>query len=197
MRLLADIAVLGGERAGILRRPLQHRLQVLEVEQQQALLVGDLEDDVEHAFLGVVELQQAGHQHGADLGHGGAHRMALVAEQVPEDRREGAARVAVDLELLGALDGVRIVAAGLADARQVAFDVGHEDRHAIGRETLGQGLQGHRLAGAGRAGDQAVPVAVFQQEKLVGVARSHEDRGIVAHAVSFGRTNDFSQRCGA
>src|SRR5260221_487481 len=67
--LLADIAVLGGERAGILRRPLQHALQVLEIEQQQSLLVGDLEDDVQNAFLGVVELQQAGHQHRTDLGY--------------------------------------------------------------------------------------------------------------------------------
>src|SRR4029450_5465593 len=34
-RLLAHIAVLGGERGGILGDVLEHRLQVLEVEQQQ------------------------------------------------------------------------------------------------------------------------------------------------------------------
>jgi hypothetical protein len=102
--LLADVAVLGGERARVLGGPLQHRLQVLEVEQQQALLVGDLEDDVENALLRVVELQQAGHQDGTDLGHCGAHRMALVAEQVPVDCREGAADIAVDLELPGPFD---------------------------------------------------------------------------------------------
>ena len=49
-------------------------------------------------------------------------------------------------------------AAGLADAGQVALDVGHEDRHADFREVFGQGLQGHGLAGAGGAGDQAVAV---------------------------------------
>ena len=115
--------------------------------------------------------------------HRRAHRMALLAEQVPVDRREGAALVAVDLELLGALDGAGIVAARLADARQVALHVGHEDRHAIGGEALGERLQGHRLAGAGRARDQAMAVAVLQQEILVGVARAHEDRCVVAHAV--------------
>jgi len=123
--------------------------------------------------------------------------MSLVAEQVPIDRRKGTALVAVDLELLGALDGARIVGAGLAHAREVSLHVGHEHRHAVGREAFGDRLQGHGLAGAGCAGDQAVPVGIFQEEKLVGVARSHEDRGIVAHAVSFARTIDFSQRCGA
>jgi hypothetical protein len=196
-RLLADVAVLGGERACVLGRPLQHGLQVLEVEQQQSLLVGDLEDDVQNAFLRVVELQQAGHQHGADLRHCRAHRMALLAEQVPVDRREGPAGIAFDLELLGTLDGARIVAAGLADARQVAFDVGHEDRNAVGGKTLGDRLQGHGLAGPGGAGDQAVPIGVFQEKKLVGVARAHEDRRVVAHAVSIGRTFDFSQSYGA
>ena len=46
-----------GELAGVVADVLQHRAQVLEVEQQQAVVVGDLEDDVEHAFLRVVELR--------------------------------------------------------------------------------------------------------------------------------------------
>src|SRR5215211_2514120 len=90
-----------------------------------------------------------------------------------------------------------ISVAVLADARQVAFDVGHEDRHAVGGKTLGDRLQGHGLAGPGGAGDQAVSVGVFQEEKLVGVAHTYEDRRIVAHAVSIGRTFDFSQSYGA
>jgi hypothetical protein len=106
---LADIAVLGRQAARILRRPLQHGLQVLEVEQQQALLVGDLEDDVEDALLRLVELQQARHQDRPDLAHRRAHRMALGAEQVPVERREGAARIAADLELLRALDRLGFV----------------------------------------------------------------------------------------
>ena len=41
---------------------LQHRAQVLDVEQQQAGVVGDLERQVQHAFLRVVQLQQAREQ---------------------------------------------------------------------------------------------------------------------------------------
>ncbi len=107
--------------------------------------------------------------------------MALVTEQVPEHRREGAALVAVELELLGTLLRLGIVAAHGGDARQVAFDVGHEDRHAGRREAFGDGLQAHGLAGAGGARDQAVAIAVFQEQVLVGLARADQDRCVVCH----------------
>jgi len=44
------------------------------------------------------------------------------------------------------------------DAGEVALDVGHEDRHADARESLGEQLERDRLACAGRAGDEAVAV---------------------------------------
>ena len=83
---LGDIAVLGRQIGGILGAMDQHRLQVVEVEQQQALLVGDPEGDVEHAFLRLVEVHQPREQQRPHFGDGGADRMALLAEQVPEDR---------------------------------------------------------------------------------------------------------------
>ena len=39
--------------------PSSRGLQVLEVEERQLFLVGDLEGDVEHAFLRVVEIHEA------------------------------------------------------------------------------------------------------------------------------------------
>ena len=69
--------------------------------------------------------------------------------------------------------------AGRAQPRQVALHVGHEHRHARGREAFGQDLQGHRLAGAGGAGDQPVAVGLSQQQMLrrlpVGAGAPHED----------------------
>ena len=50
------------------------------------------------------------------------------------------------------------------NAGQVALDVGGKHRHAGIGKALGQDLQRHRLAGAGRAGDQAVAVGVFQRQ---------------------------------
>ena len=72
---LGDVAVLGGQLApSSLGDVRQQRAQVLEVEQQQALVVGDLEGDVEHALLRVVELEQARQQQRPHLGDGGADR---------------------------------------------------------------------------------------------------------------------------
>jgi hypothetical protein len=62
------------------------------------------------------------------------------------------------------------MAAFLADAGQVALDVGHEHRHADARETLGHGLKGDGLAGARGAGDQAVPVGQAGQQMAFGGA---------------------------
>ena len=44
-RLLGDIAVGGGQLVGALGAIGQHRLQIVEVEQQQPVLVGDVEGD--------------------------------------------------------------------------------------------------------------------------------------------------------
>ncbi len=54
--------------------------------------------------------------------------------------------------------------AGRAEAGEVALDVGEEHRHADGGELLGQALQGHGLAGAGGAGDQAVAIGQRGQQ---------------------------------
>ena len=61
--------------------------KILQVEQQQSLLVGDAERDVEHAFLHLVEVQQSRQQQRSHFDDGGADRMALLAEQIPEHRR--------------------------------------------------------------------------------------------------------------
>ena len=141
----------------VLGDELQQRAQVLQVEQQQALLVGDAEGDVEHALLRVVEIEQAREQQRPHLGHGGAHPVPLLAEQVPEHDGE-LVRHVVDADLLGALDQRLLAVAGRGDAGEIALDVGGEDRNARVGEAFRQHLQRHGLAGAGGAGDQAVAV---------------------------------------
>ena len=70
------------------RDEAEHSAQILEIEEQQPLLVGDAEADVEHALLHVVEVHQARQQQRTHLGDGGADRMPLLAEQVPEHNRK-------------------------------------------------------------------------------------------------------------
>ena len=54
---------------------------------------------------------------------------------------------------------------GGRQAGEVAFDVGQKHRHAEAREVVGEHLQRHGLAGAGRAGDQAVAIGERQDER--------------------------------
>jgi hypothetical protein len=173
----ADVAVLGGELAGVVAHVLQHGAQVLQVQQQHAVVVGDLEHQVEHAGLGLVEVEHAAQQQRPHVGDGGAHRVALLAEDVPQRGRAGQRFGNLDAALLEDAGHLGAYGAGLADAGQVALDVGHEDRHADFREILGQGLQGDGLAGAGGAGDQAVAVRQAGQQFALGLGIAGDEQG--------------------
>ena len=74
----------------------------------------------------------------------------------------GSGRVVVDADLGDALEQFVVRRPGDGQAGNVAFHVGHEDRHADAGEAFGQRHQRHRLAGAGRAGDQAVAIRVLR-----------------------------------
>ena len=69
---------------------LQHGLQIFQVEQQNAVVVGDLEDQRHDACLGVVQIQDAADEQRAHLRNRGADGMALLAEDVPEGDRTAA-----------------------------------------------------------------------------------------------------------
>ena len=73
-----------------------------------------------------------------------------------------------------ALGDLRVAAAGRADPGQIAFDVGHEHRHADSRELLGERLQRDGFAGARGAGDQAVSIRERRQQRQLGRSRSSQ-----------------------
>jgi hypothetical protein len=157
--------VTGAQVLGVLRSVGQRGLQVLEVQQQQALGVGGLEDHVQRALLHVVQLQHPREQHRPHLRDGGADRVALLPEQVPEHHRR---RGRMQLEAHGLGPGQHLVIGGARrrHAAQVALHVGGEHRHAGVGQALGDHLQGDGLAGAGGAGHQAVPVGAVQPQQL-------------------------------
>src|SRR3546814_5092234 len=76
-RSTADVAVGGHQGLRVLRHEGKQRAQVLEVEQQQAVVVSHLERDGEHDRLGLVELQLARQQTRPDLRDRRAQRMSL------------------------------------------------------------------------------------------------------------------------
>ena len=71
--------MLGRELAGVLAHVQQHGAQVCQVEPQQAVVVGESEDELHHALLGLGEREHAGQQQPAHVVDGGVHRVALGA----------------------------------------------------------------------------------------------------------------------
>ena len=65
----------------------EHRLQIVEVEQQQSFFIGKTEDDVEHAFLRLVQVHQTSQQQWPHFANRGPDRVALLAVEIPEYRR--------------------------------------------------------------------------------------------------------------
>ncbi len=98
-------------------------------------------------------------QHGPEGGHGRAHRHARSRAR-PELRNSAGKPVGVHVggRLLGPRADPLAVGPRRTHAGDVALDVGQEHRDARGRQLLGDELQRLGLAGAGGAGDQAVPV---------------------------------------
>ena len=91
----------------------------LEIEQQQGVVVGDLEDQLQHPDWVGLRLSRRASSKGPHVGDRGPHRMARFAEHIPEHGRVGTRLVLVDAdcsepfhELLGGHPGG-------ADARQV------------------------------------------------------------------------------
>ena len=83
--------------------------------------------------------------------------MALLAEHVPEHRRE-LVGLEIETHLSGALENEVLALADFGDTGQVALDIGREHGNTGAGKALRHHLQRHGLAGPGRAGDKAVPI---------------------------------------
>src|SRR5690606_35568607 len=73
------IPIAGAQLRGAVAYRLQHGAQILEVKQQQAFLVGHSEDNVQNAFLRIVQFEHAGQQEWAHIGNRCTQRVALGA----------------------------------------------------------------------------------------------------------------------
>ena len=166
-RLDTDQAIAGGNVLAFFGDQAEQGAQVFQIQQQQAAVVGQLEHDIQHAGLGVVEFQDAAQQGRAHLADRGPHRMAELAVDVPEHHRVGFVAVVRVAHQREALLDLLVHGACGGQSGHVALHVGHEHRHADPRKTFRQCHQGHGLAGAGGARDQAMAVAELRQQMHV------------------------------
>ena len=150
------IAVLGSIFRRVLSHEVEHGAEVLEVYQEKAVVIGNLEDDVENARLGLVQVHQAAQHIRSHAGNGGTHGVALLPVHV-----EKAHRTALELRILYAeLRQALLYEAGklayLRDAAEVSLHIGHETGYAGLAESLCQHLQGNGFTGTGGTGDESV-----------------------------------------
>ena len=163
----------------------EHRLEIVQVEQQQPFFIRDVEGDGHHPLLHVVQVHEARQQQRPHLADRGADRMPLLPEQVPELHRQGAVRPVGEADLRRARrEGLMRPGSGgtgHGEAGQVALHIRDEARHPRRRKAFDDPLQGHGLAGAGRPRDQAMAIGTLQVEPLrLPAARTDEDA--VRHA---------------
>ena len=105
----------------MLANVLEHRAQVFQVEQRKARIVCDLEDEVEHARLDVVELEHARQHQRAHVGHRGPHGVAALAVHIPQRDGAGGPLRLVQAALLQARLELVVRLAGLRNAGQITF----------------------------------------------------------------------------
>ena len=159
-RLRGDVAVFHAVIVAVIVHIVQQRAEILEIVEQQSAVVRDAENDLQHALLRLCKAENAGEQLRTHLAHGGAHGVAAGLVDVPEHGGVAAVgKFAGELEALDALAHVLAVRAGGADTGNVALYIAQENRHARVGEGFRQHLHRDGFAGAGRTGDQAVPVA--------------------------------------
>jgi hypothetical protein len=141
-------AMTGAIGTGVIAEVAQQLLQILEIEQQQSLVVGDAEGDREHPC---------------------PQRMALLTQHIPEFHRAGGEGSPRQPQLLAPLAECRLLLTRRRQAGEITLHVGQQGGHTDPADLLHQPLQGHRLAGARGAGDQAVAVGEGHRDgSLVG-----------------------------
>ena len=97
-RLRADETVACRNVLPVFGDEAEQRAQIVEVEQQQAAIVGQRERDLERAELRVAEIQNPAEQRRPKLADGRANGMAGLAVQIPEHDGVRFRRVSFDAD---------------------------------------------------------------------------------------------------
>ena len=145
-RSLGDAAVVAQGGRPLAGEVVEHRAQILEVEQRQLPVVAVLEHQGQHARLGVVEAQHLAERQRSERRDGGAQLGPQRAAQAQQLDRE-AARLPGGAGLLGPLlDLAGWLVPGAASPATSPFTSETKTGTPARREPLGQQLQGLGLS---------------------------------------------------
>ena len=175
-----DVAVLRFELVGIVGNELQHRAKIFQIEQEQPVLVRDPEHHVEDALLRVIQAEQPAEEQRPHLRNRRAHRMPVLAKDIPENDRAGFAFEIGDSQLLEPAPSTfgLFPPAWLIPARS-PFTSAMKTGMPRALKFSASVCRRHGLARAGRAGDEAMAVRHFRQE--IDWFRALRDKDWVVH----------------
>ena len=157
---------MGGKLGAALGDVAKERSQVLEIKKQKTFVIGQLEGGIEDAFLGGVEVEHAREEQRSHLGNRSADRVALAAEQVPEDGGEALEGVVGKADFFGACGEEVLGLAWLGQSCHIALDIGAEYGDPSAGEPFGKYLESNGFSRSGGARDETVAVAETEVEVL-------------------------------
>ena len=159
----SDVAVACFELGSIITDVLYHAAQILEIQQQQALVICYAENNIHYTALSFVQLQQTAEQIRSHFRNGCAHGNASLAVNVPEAYRvTGKFPVCFQTQLISqTLAEVFAVLTGQAHTGNVALDISQKNRYAHFAEAFCQHLERNGFACTGSTGNQAVTICHF------------------------------------
>src|SRR3990167_604658 len=141
----------------------QQRLEIFQIEQQQAFAIRHFECGIECGLLAVGQLQQRTEQQGPHLAQGGAQWVAALAVHIPQGYRVGH-RLMIEPGHAGdSLGHFALRRASSPQTTQIPLHICGKHRHAGIAEGFDQALQGHSFASARGAGNQPMPVGQTQR----------------------------------
>ena len=163
-RLRRHAAVQGFHLTGVFGEIPEHGAQILQIDEQHAVIVGHAEGDGQHAALHVGQPQQPRQQVGPHVGNGDAHGHAVAAKHIPQAHVATPRLPAVSAQGSRALAYFLGVVAGLGHAGDIALHVSHEHGYAGLGESLGQHLHGDGLARTRGPCNEPMAVRLVQQQ---------------------------------
>ena len=171
----------------MLRNPVEHRAQVLDIVNEHATLVGNAEHNVQHAVLRLVQSHQARQELRTHLADGGTHGVTLLAKNIIETNGTSLKLRIFNAELWKALLNEATHLSHLRNTRKVALHVSHEAGNACLTERLCHYLQRHGLTSTRGTGNESVAICHLScnTQRPVSTVRNVKTSFFVVHNVLF------------
>ena len=186
-RLGCDLAVSERILLRMLANVVDHSTQIFKIQKKQAVVVRNMENYIEDAFLHFRQSEYARKQHRTHFRNGRPNGNAVFAIHIPEAGRASVEFVIVDSERRKALHKLLGSFARYRNARNITLDVGKKHRDSGIAHGCRERFQRDGLAGTGGAGDETMPVGHLWEQADEIVRFCNLELSVNIHLTPFSR----------